>query len=191
MDPPPGHWLPDPAEPSDGPQTKSRSDRRGEAALAVSAFQWSPPHFRPEVLPESGPFFLELFAGKAGISDAVRLAGVQALPPVDIVLSESVPVSVDVVDLTMWHRIMFVLKLGIVLFLHCGTPCNTFTSARKLDGGPPPLRSAAEPLGLPSLSADNEALVMLGNIFLFRTAEACKCVFQFGGNFSIENPLLS
>ena len=32
---------------------------------------------------------------------------------------------------------------------------------------------------------------MLGNIFLFRTAEACKCVFQFGGNFSIENPLLS
>ncbi|CAL1129875.1 unnamed protein product, partial [Cladocopium goreaui] len=155
------HWLLDPAEPSDGPQTKSRSDRRGEAALAVSAFQWSPPHFRPEVLPESGPFFLELFAGKAGISDAVRLAGVQALPPVDIVLSESVPVSVDVVDLTMWHRIMFVLKLGIVLFLHCGTPCNTFTSARKLDGDPPPLRSAAEPLGLPSLSADNEALVML------------------------------
>ena len=137
MDPPPGHWLLDPAEPSDGPQTKSRSDRRGEAALAVSAFQWSPPHFRPEVLPESGPFFLELFAGKAGISDAVRLAGVQALPPADIVLSESVPVSVDVVDLTMWHRIMFVLKLGIVLFLHCGTPCNTFTSARKLDGGPP------------------------------------------------------
>jgi hypothetical protein len=142
-------------------------------------------------LSKSGPFFLELFAGKAGISDAVQLAGVQALPPVDITISTSVPVSVDVVDLTMWHRIMFVIKMGVVLFLHCGTPCNTFTSARKLDGGPPPLRSQAWPFGLPELSADNEALVMLGNIFLFRTAEACLCVFQFGGNFSIENPLLS
>jgi hypothetical protein len=81
---------------------------------------------------------------------------------------------------------MIVIKLGIVLFLHCGTPCNTFTSARKLDGGPPPLRSQALPLGLPELSSDNAALVMLGNIFLFRTAEACLCVFQFGGNSSIE-----
>ena len=83
------------------------------------------------------------------------------------------------------------ITAGLVFFLHCGTPCNTFTSARKNDGGPPPLRFALEPMGLQELSEDNQALVLLGNIFLFRTVEACRLVFNLGGNFSIENPLLS
>lgn len=57
-----------------------------------------------------------------------------------------------------------------------------------LDLGPPPLRSAAFPLGLPDLSEDNTNLVFLGNLFLLRSAEACAAVFAQGGNFSIENP---
>eukprot|EP00435_Cladocopium_sp_Y103_P019288 s2614_g4.t1 len=137
------------------------------------------------------PFFLELFAGMAGISEAVQLQGVPILPPVDIVRSPMVRSSVDIVDLKFWNKIMAVIVAGLVFFLHCGTPCNTFTAARKDDGGPPPLRSSAEPMGLSQLSDSNQALVLLGNIFLFRTVEACRLVFVLGGNFSIENPLLS
>ena len=34
-------------------------------------------------------------------------------------------------------------------------------------------------------------LVFLGNLFLERTVEACYLVFILGGDFMIENPLLS
>ena len=117
--------------------------------------------------------------------------GRAVLPPIDIEPSEWVPYSIDLVDAVHWECIVRVLKLAVVFFLHCGTPCNTFTSARKDDGGPPPLRSAAAPMGLSGLSADDDALVFLGNLFLLRSAEACFIVFALGGNFSIENPLLS
>ena len=75
---------------------------------------------------------------------------------------------VDMVDLHCWSKVLTVIMAGLVFFLHCGTPCNTFTSARKDDGGPPPLGSVTAPMGLPELSAGNGDLVFLGNIFLFR-----------------------
>ena len=136
-------------------------------------------------------FFLEIFAGQGGVTEAVQLQGVPVLPPIDIVISGIITESLDIVDEQVWSCIMEVIAQGCVFFLHCGTPCNTFTAARKDDGGPPPLRSALSPMGLPELSSDNQCLVFLGNLFLFRTTEACVLVFNLGGDFSIENPLLS
>ena len=137
------------------------------------------------------PLFLELFAGKAGITEAVHLLGAPVLPPVDIELSDLVPTPRDVVDVAVWAHIMAIIAAGLVFFLHCGTPCNTFTAARKLDGGPPPLRSKDAPEGLPGLRLSDELLVFLGNLFLERSVEACFLVFALGGDFTIENPLLS
>ena len=57
---------------------------------------------------------------------------------------------------------MKIVHLGGIFFVHCGTPCNTFSAARKLDGGPPLLRSEQAPMGLARLSPENEALVLLG-----------------------------
>lgn len=143
------------------------------------------------VTARQGPYFLELFAGEAGLTEAVHLQGVPVLPPVDIVRSELVTEPRDLVDVVFWHQILQLISLGLVFFLHCGTPCNTFTAARKNDGGPPPLRSSARPLGLEGLRASDAMLVFLGNLFLERAVEACALVFQFGGDFLIENPLLS
>jgi hypothetical protein len=153
--------------------------------------QWSQVLNDRHWLFSAGPFFLELFAGKAGITEAVFLAGVPVLPPVDIVASDLVRTPVDLVDAIFWQSLVDILVLGVVFFLHCGTPCNTFTAARKADGGPPPLRSPQEPLGLEGLSEQDSCLVFLGNVFLDRTVEACSLVFAFGGDFLIENPLLS
>ena len=155
------------------------------------SFSWSQGPSGIPILHAHGPYFLELFAGTAGLSEAAQLRGVPILPPVDIVRSPMVPEAVDVVDVLTWNTVLQVLTLGLVFFLHCGTPCNTFTAARKLDGGPPPLRSHAQPMGLDELSQDNQCLVLLGNLFLSRTVEACLLVFMFGGDFTIENPLLS
>ena len=113
---------------------------------------------------------------------------IPCLPPVDITICQEVPTPFDVVDVEQWDFIFTLCKSGAIMFIHCGTPRNTFSSARKLDGGPPPLRSTAFPLGLPGLSEENMNLVFLGNLFLIRSAEACAAVFAHGGNFSIENP---
>ena len=115
----------------------------------------------------------------------------RVLPPVDITPSEQVPSPRDLLDADFWEFIVKVVHLGGIFFVHCGTPCNTFSAARKVDGGPPPLRSEHEPMGLTRLSPDNEAIVLLGNMFLLRTAEICLAAYWMGGDFSIENPLKS
>ena len=138
-----------------------------------------------------GPFFLEIFSGTARLTDHVAAMGVPVLPPVDIERSPLVPEPADVLDLGLWDRIMQLAHAGAIVFVHLGTPCNTFSSARKLDGGPPPLRSAQFPLGVPDLSPANQDLVTLGNLFLARSVEVALAVFDAGGNFSIENPLWS
>ena len=94
------------------------------------------------------------------------------LPPVDITPGKLVQQPKDIVDLQFWKLVLDILAMGIVLFLHCGTPCNTFTAARKLDGGPPPLRSAAVPLGLDGLSWADQLLVFLGNLLNVRLRHA-------------------
>ena len=71
--------------------------------------------------------------------------GVPALPPVDVVVSDLVNEAADVLDLAVWETIMAIIAAKLVFLLHCGTPCNTFTAARKDDGGPPPLRSRDAP----------------------------------------------
>ena len=139
----------------------------------------------------AGPFFLEIFSGTASLTKAMRACGVPTLPPIDVTICSEVPTPFDVVDEARWSFVMELICAGAVRFVHCGTPCNTFSAARKADGGPPPLRSAAQPLGLSSLSAENAALVFLGNLFVARSVEACLAVFTRGGDFSIENPLKS
>ena len=117
--------------------------------------------------------------------------GIAVLPPVDIERSPLVPQPCDVLGLVLWEKIMRWAHAGLIFFVHLGTPRNTFSAARKADGGPPPLRSAQCPLGVPGLSESNESLVTLGNLFLARSVEVAFAVFGSGGNFSIENPLFS
>ncbi len=138
-----------------------------------------------------GPWFVEVFSGSARLTQLLREAGVPCLPPIDVTLSDMVPAAFDVVDVRQWEFFMQLVMLGAIFFAHFGTPCNTFSSARKEDGGPPPLRSSEFPLGLPQLSFENGCLTFLGNLFLFRTCEACSAIYLLGGDFSIENPLLS
>lgn len=77
------------------------------------------------------------------------------------------------------------------LFLALWHALQYFYLCSQVGRGTTPLRSAEQPLGLDGLRWEDEMLVFLGNLFLERTVEACLLVFAFGGDFMIENPLLS
>ena len=115
-------------------------------------------------------------------------AGVPVLPPVDVVPSARVTTPRDLLDALFWQKILEVITLGLVFFLHCGTPCNTFTAARKLDGGPPPLRSADAPLGLPNLSEADRMLVFLGNLIFGAHGGGLLPGFHFGRRLHDREP---
>ena len=78
-----------------------------------------------------------------------------------------------------------------MLYIHFGTPCSSFSQARKDDGGPPPLRSAAHITGLPGLSTRDQAKVELGNLFVEVTAELIGWCHRYQVRWSIENPATS
>ena len=138
----------------------------------------------------SGPWFLEIFSGTAHLTTAMRDAGIPCLPPIDITVCAEVAQPFDVVDVDRWQFVMQLIWLGAIWFAHFGTPCNTYSAARKEgDGGPPPIRSQQFPDGLPDLSAEQHAQVFLGNLFRDRTCEACAALALMGFHFSIENPL--
>ena len=145
----------------------------------------------PRLVASLGPWFLEVFSGTARLTTALRSMGVSCLPPIDIMPSEMVPEPSDVLDAAFWDFIMQLIMLGAIFFMHFGTPCNTFSSARKDDGGPPPLRSLEFPEGLPDLDLDLFSVTFLGNLFVDRTAEACCALCLMGMDFSVENPLFS
>ena len=85
-----------------------------------------------------GPWFLEIFSGTARLTAAVRALGVPCLPPIDITVCQEVPSPFDVLDCDNWSFIMKLIACGAIKFIHFGTPCNSFSAARKEDGGPPP-----------------------------------------------------
>ena len=152
---------------------------------------WSSVPVNVAEIAAAGPWFLEVFSGTARLTEAMRQCGIPCLPPIDITVCQSVPVAFDVVDSDRWDFVMQLIYAGAVVFIHFGTPCNTFSAARKDDGGPPPLRSQEFPDGLPSLQGVWQDHLFLGNLFKDRTFEACLALVLTGGNFSIENPLLS
>ncbi len=56
-----------------------------------------------------------------------------------------------------------ILQSPQLLAAWLGTPCDTFTTARRLDGGPKPLRSDGCLAGLPDLNPTDQLRVEQGN----------------------------
>ena len=136
-----------------------------------------------------GPWCVEIFSGTARLTRAFQAVGLLCLPPIDITVCEMVPQPFDVVDVDRWAFFMQLVYMGAICYAHFGTPCNTYSAARKDDGGPPPLRSFDWPDGLPHFAGDLLIAVFLGNLFRDRTIEACLILSLLGFDFSIENPL--
>ena len=80
------------------------------------------------------------------------------------------------------------IRCGFVLGLHLGTPCESFTRARDVRPGPPPLRSNEQPLGLPNLRPGDQLKVLTGNLFLRFSVWILQLPLQFRVWATLENP---
>ena len=90
-----------------------------------------------------------------------------------------------------FERLLAWAQAGNFSGLHLGTPCATYSRARKFDGGPPPLRSNDFLEGLPDLSEKDWAKVLAGTTFLKMSVELAYAVHAAGGFFTLENPASS
>lgn len=104
-------------------------------------------------------FCLEIFSGSAGLTAALKRQQFSASFGLDAFVTKRLKAPVIKIDLNkadgqnlLWQ----VLKHPLLAFVHMGPPCGTASRARNIPlskdaHGPPPLRSAEFPDGLPSL----------------------------------------
>ena len=83
------------------------------------------------------------------------------------------------------------IRAGHIRGWHAGFPCQSFSRARDRPGGPPRLRSAIFPKGLPDLAPHDIVKVKCGNLLLqFCVGLALLSIHQ-SVPFTLENPELS
>ena len=74
-----------------------------------------------------------------------------------------------------------------IALIWMGTPCTTWSRARKNDGGPPPLRDDAGLWGLPGLSKHDLAKVADGNALLLCSVQIAELRAQLQIPWVLEN----
>lgn len=94
----------------------------------------------------------------------------------------------DILDPKVQTHLFKLIEAGCIGFIHFGTPCSSFSLARKNDGGPPPLRDLQHLWGLPRLAALDRQKVLLGNQFMQFTADTILRCHAHGVGWSLENP---
>ena len=129
--------------------------------------------------------FVEVFAGAGGFCAAVRALGMQQSFGVDHQVLKGAKCPLVVLDLSQesGQQLLFeLLSNPAVVAVHLGPPpCGTSSAAL-------PLRSAAEPHGLPNLSSVNAARVRQENILYDLTAKVVQFCYNAGILFCLENP---
>ena len=118
----------------------------------------------------------------------MRQAGWNTLPPIDIEITGLVLEPCDVLDPQFCSKVVAWLRSGMVVIVHFGTPCTTFSRARRYDGGPPPLRSNEFLDGIPRIPIEDLLAVQQGTAFLELSLEWGALVLKAKGSFSLENP---
>ena len=80
------------------------------------------------------------------------------------------------------------IRTGAVRAFHLGTPCESFSRARDVPPGPPPLRSNECPLGLSDLKPADVVKVMNGSLFMRFSASLLQLALLFNIAATMENP---
>ena len=151
----------------------------------------------PEMTATTKPcIFLELCAGSAKLSAAVRNTGIPVVP-VDHKHNRHTPrcklVQLDLSQPHAWHQLIFLLDNYDVIACHIAPPCGTCSRARGIqmaDGspGPQPLRSEQEPMGLSDLSYGDQMRVDGANALYNVLGKFVEELHKRSIPWSIENP---
>ena len=142
----------------------------------------------------AGPFCIELCSGTAGLTAAIRKAGLRSSFGIDHVVKAGSKAPIIKLDATKPEDQAMIkswLESPQCLALHCGVPCGTSSRAREINnGGPRPLRSDSFPEGIPGLTQAESARVCKANSIYSFACCIILCVL-LGVHWSIEQPLRS
>ena len=147
---------------------------------------------------------VEIFAGSARLTSAVRDAGLQGIA-VDFDKSRSNGPHIALFDLndpSQFSALIAFLEKERhrIIWVHFAPSCGTASRARERPikhlqkkgfRVPKPLRSNDYPLGLPGLRGQDKYRTETANITYERTAELCLLLDSWGIAISVENPLNS
>ena len=141
--------------------------------------------------------FLEVFAGSANLSEAMRRKGL-LVHAVDDKLRRQSKVSIHVLDLTRDNDVEVLLDMAThanIGSAHFAPPCGTASKARErpLPEGmesirAEPLRSATQPLGVSGLAhLDSKRVAAANRLYALTLCVLCILVSR-GASVSVENP---
>ena len=133
------------------------------------------------------PVFLEIFSGCGHLASSVaRYTGWPVL-----LWDISLGAEYDLRSPSKRRMIRNWVRTGLVRAFHLGTPCESFSRARDVPPGPPPLRSNEYPLGLSDLKPGDVVKVMNGNLFMRFSASLLQLALLFNIAATMENPQCS
>lgn len=134
-----------------------------------------------------GGFGLEIFSGSGHFSRAIRrkLKSVCAFE-----IDSCYGPQFDLTKPKIQKEIVKLIKSGLVQYVWLGTPCNSWSRARRNDGrGPGPLRDDTTGLmGLPNLSEKDNIKVAIGNSLMKFSAYIFRLCVQLHIPVALENP---
>ena len=133
--------------------------------------------------------FVELFAGTEGLSAALRRAGFGVVG-IDILAGPEFDLNRDAV----FQEVKGWVLAGLVWGVFAGTPCETFSRARRAPAHsafPGPLRASAHPRGLPALTGREAQRVRSANVLADRAAILLRIATERGLVAGEENPASS
>ena len=160
----------------EGPQRRSRRRKQHRAnfpapALAVTRAL-------------SFAVFLEIFSGCGNLAKAIARETGWCVLTWDILHGPEY----DLRSPAKRRMILDWIRSGKILGIHLGTPCESFSRARDVPPGPPPLRSDEFPLGLSGLKPHDALKVWLGNLFMRFSAAVLTLCLKMMVPASMENP---
>lgn len=131
--------------------------------------------------------FLELFSGAGGVSRALRLLLHDSFKVIEVDIENNA--SLDLSKKSLQQFILYLIRRDFVVGVWMGTPCTSWSRARRHDGkGPPPLRSDSQIWGLANLSTQDQARVQLGNNLARFSAQVFRVCLQCTVPVGLENP---
>ena len=83
------------------------------------------------------------------------------------------------------------MKQKCIALLWLGTPCQTWSRARRWDGGPRPLCEDHALYGREGLNAQDQQKVAVGNLLACITCDLCTFASELGIRWVVENPFTS
>ena len=128
--------------------------------------------------------FLEIFSGSGRLGQKIALVTGWVVLLWDITLGPNY----DLLNPVNRNRIRDWLRGGKILGFHLGTPCESFSRARDVPPGPPPLRSDSKPLGLEDLKPHDQIKVVTGNLFMRFSSMLLRLALRLQIPATMENP---